>query len=136
MLAPTVLEQIQVLWHHQNVPEKAFYAYAAYGAEKRQIRTHMPNRVLYDSNEVERVKHAVPLMDFLSAYIDLRPVASGAIGLCPFHDDHTPSFGVNKEGNYWHCFAGCGSGSIVDFWMKYKNIGFRQAVNELKDLMG
>ena len=88
------------------------------------------------SNEIERVKMAVPLIDFISAYVDLRPVASGGVGRCPFHDDKNPSFGVNKEGNYWQCFSGCGSGSIIDFWMKWNGIEFSQAVKELAELLG
>jgi hypothetical protein len=59
-------------------------------------------------------------LEFVSQYVDLKPTARGAIGLCPFHDDHHPSFGVNDEGNYWHCFAGCGGGSVIDFWMKWQ----------------
>jgi DNA primase len=81
------------------------------------------------------VKNAVPLLDFINAFVDLRPVASGAVGCCPFHDDKHPSFGVNREGNFWQCFAGCGAGSIIDFWMKWKGIEFHQAVTELADLL-
>ena len=36
--------------------------------------------------------------------------------LCPFHDDHHPSFNVNEEENYWYCFACETGGSIIDFW--------------------
>jgi DNA primase len=82
------------------------------------------------------VKKAVPLVEFIEAFVGLRPVASGAVGKCPFHDDHTPSFGVNRKGNYWQCFAGCGAGSILDFWMKWKGIEFYQAVTELADILG
>ena len=135
MLAPTALEQIHILSHHQNVPETAFNAYAAYGSETRQIRSLKPSRILYDSHEVERIKAAVPLVDFLSAYIDLRPVASGAIGLCPFHDDQHYSFGVNTRHNYWHCFAGCGGGDIVNFWMKWRGLEFKPALDELEELL-
>jgi hypothetical protein len=59
----------------------------------------------------------------------------GSIGLCPFHDDEHPSFGVNDEGNYWHCFAGCGGGNVIDFWMKYRNCNFMTAVKELAEML-
>ena len=42
------------------------------------------------------------VLEFVSQYVDLKPTASGAVGLCPFHDDHHPSFGIDVEGNYWH----------------------------------
>jgi DNA primase len=46
-------------------------------------------------------------------------------------DDHHFSFSVNAEKNYWHCFAGFRGGSLIDFWMKWQGIEFRQAVKEL-----
>jgi hypothetical protein len=135
-LAPTVREQIQVLSAHKSVPESVFKAYATYELEKRERRVPRASGIIYAANEIERVKKAVPLMDFISAFVDLRPVASGAVGRCPFHDDQHPSFGVNRDGNYWQCFAGCGGGTIIDFWMKWKGIEFSQAVSELADLLG
>ena len=52
-------------------------------------------------------------------------------GLCPFHEDQHMSFSVNAERNYWHCFSGCGGGSIIDFWMKWQDCDFKTAVKEL-----
>jgi hypothetical protein len=66
---------------------------------------------------------------------DLRPTGSGPIGLCPFHDDHHPSFGVNDEGNYWNCFAGCGGGSGIDFWTKWRRCDSATAIQELADVL-
>jgi hypothetical protein len=48
----------------------------------------------------ERIKASVAVLEFVSQYVDLKPTASGAVGLCSFHDDHHPSFGVNAEGNH------------------------------------
>lgn len=66
----------------------------------------------------ERIKNAITVKDFVRHYIELN---ERNIGLCPFHADEQASFGVNEVGNYWHCFAGCGGGSVVDFWMKWRN---------------
>jgi DNA primase len=83
------------------------------------------------------LKKAVPLVEFIETFfVDLRRVASGAVGNCPFHDDPNLCFGVNREGNYWQCFAECGTGSIIDFWMKWKGIEFHQGVTELTDILG
>jgi DNA primase len=79
----------------------------------------------------ERIKTSVTVLEFVSQYVDLKPTGSGALGRCPFHDDHRPSFGVNDRENYWHCFAGCGGGSIIDFWMKRRGCDFIEAVTEL-----
>jgi DNA primase len=42
---------------------------------------------------------------------------------------------VHEKGNYWHCFAGCGGGSIIDFWMKWKKIEFGEAVHQLEEML-
>jgi len=56
-----------------------------------------------------------------------------AQGLCPFHDDHTPSLSVNFDGQRggWICFAGCGKGDLVGFHMRLKGLAFREAVRDL-----
>ena len=134
-LAPTVREQIEILSAHKTVPEDIFNEYLVSKSEKQRGR---PSRGFYEippSGELEIIKKAIPLMDFLSDFIDLRIVASGGVGHCPFHDDKHSSFGVNKEGNYWQCFAGCGAGSIIDFWMKWNGVDFPTAVRQLKEMV-
>lgn len=66
----------------------------------------------------ERLKNRISVYEFVSAYVALD---ERGVGLCPFHDDHHKSFGVNREGNYWHCWAGCGGGSLIDFMMKWRD---------------
>ena len=75
------------------------------------------------------------MLEFVSRYVDLKPTASGAVGLCPFHDDHHPSFTVNTEENYWVCFA-CGTGgSVVDFYMRWHDCDFTTAIRELAKML-
>jgi DNA primase len=83
----------------------------------------------------EKIKASVTVLEFVSQYIDLKPTPGGAIGLCPFHDDHHPSFGVNEAGNYWNCFAGCGGGSVIDFWIKWRGCDFTMAIRELAEML-
>lgn len=135
MLAPSVREQIYVLSTPQTVPEASFDAYVGYLSEKQRKRAPRSSYKAPESGFVETLKSAIPLMDFLSAFIELRPVASGAVGRCPFHNDQNPSFGVNRDGNYWQCFAGCGSGSIIDFWMKWRECTFDMAISELARML-
>jgi DNA primase len=73
--------------------------------------------------------------EFVSQFVDLKRTGIGYVGLCPFHEDHHPSFGVNVEGNYWTCFAGCGGGSLIDFWMLNEGIDFKTAVTELEQML-
>jgi hypothetical protein len=135
-LAPTVRSQIDILSSPKTVSEALLLAYGTYSMETPKKQFLKASGVSLGSSDIEKVKNAIPLLDFVSQYIELKPVASGAVGHCPFHDDQHASFGVNAKRNYWHCFAGCGGGSIIDFWMKLKNIEFPQAVNELANLLG
>ena len=131
-LAPTIREQLYALGAPETVPKAAFEAYRV-SSEPAAARTEpleAPTGKVSD-----RIKAAVSVLEFVSRYVDLKPTASGAIGVCPFHDDHHPSFGVNDEGNYWSCFAGCGGGSVIDFWIKFKGVDFTTAVTELAEML-
>ena len=75
------------------------------------------------------------VLEFGRRYVDLKPMKNGAIGRCLFHDDRRPSFGVNDAGNYWHCFTGCGGGSVIDFWMKWRGSDFAAAIAELAETL-
>ncbi|MBA3533347.1 MAG: hypothetical protein H0T73_15610, partial [Ardenticatenales bacterium] len=79
-----------------------------------------------------QIKRSVSVRSLVSRYVDLSP---SGVGYCPFHEDDCPSFAVNDAGNYWHCFAGCGGGSVIDFWMKKHKCDFRTAVAQLAHLM-
>ena len=88
----------------------------------------------------EKIKAYKTAFEFISEYVDLKPTANGAIGMCPFHEDSHPSFGVNIKENYWHCFAGCGGGSIIDFWSRWRekqgqDASFVATITELADML-
>lgn len=82
----------------------------------------------------ERLKRQISVLEFVNRYVQLD---ERNLGYCPFHDDHIKSFGVHPAQNYWHCFAGCGGGSIIDFWMKWRerqgqDSSFKATVTELR----
>lgn len=56
-----------------------------------------------------------------------------AVGICPFHDDHNPSFGVKLTSGrgYWCCYAGCGNGDVVEFHQRLTGLDFNAAVRDL-----
>lgn len=84
--------------------------------------------------DVERVRAATDLYDIVSATVTLKPSGTGTfVGLCPFHDEKTPSFSVRPSLGVWHCF-GCGAGGDVFKYVEQKeNIDFREAVELLAD---
>ena len=118
-LGRTLREQLFALQRPQVVSE------AVLKTHKDTSSSSTPKALPKRSGETtghlsERLKSRVTALEFISQYVDLKPNESGAIGLCPFHDDQHPSFGVSNAGNYWHCFAGCGGGSIIDFWSLWR----------------
>ncbi len=84
--------------------------------------------------DVEKVRATADLYDIVSATVTLRPSGTGTyMGLCPFHDEKTPSFSVRPSLGVWHCF-GCGlGGDVFGFVEHQENIDFREAVELLAD---
>ena len=63
----------------------------------------------------------------------LKPHGADLVGLCPFHDDKTPSLVITPAKNLWHCLGACQQGgSVIDWVIKQKNISFRHAVELLR----
>jgi DNA primase len=86
---------------------------------------------------VEEIREKCDLVEIISAHVALKKSGGKTFkGLCPFHNEKTPSFTVNPERQYWKCF-GCGEGgSIFDFVMKVDNLTFPQAVEQLAKKAG
>lgn len=139
-LAPTIGEQLRILSNPLTVPKTALTELVKYWEEcevkSRKTAVPVPVRTQNtgegDSPLSERIKAAVSIRDFIGQFVELS--ASGQ-GLCPFHDDHNPSFSVNEEENYWYCFACDKGGSVIDFWMMRQECEFKTAVSELAHLL-
>ena len=85
---------------------------------------------------IERVRDASDILDVVSKYVDLKKRGQNYFGLCPFHNEKTPSFSVAPAKEIFHCF-GCGTGgSTIDFIMEYEKIGFVEAVQRLGEQYG
>src|SRR5262245_8583051 len=77
------------------------------------------------------IRARISIAEFISAYVALRKAGRNYVGLCPFHSEHTPSFSVNDEGGFFHCF-GCGvGGNVFTFLTRIENISFPEAVRRL-----
>jgi DNA primase len=74
------------------------------------------------------VKQAVDIVDVIGRAVHLRRAGNRHVGLCPFHQEKTPSFHVDADSQLYHCF-GCGSGGdVLNFVMKHQNLTFADAV--------
>ncbi len=77
------------------------------------------------------VRARVSIVEVISAHIALRKAGRNYTGLCPFHGEKTPSFSVNEEGGFYHCF-GCGvGGNAFTFLSRVEGISFPEAVRRL-----
>jgi hypothetical protein len=124
-------DQIPLFFEPQTVPDKVFTEYREIGAAEPKLPEFTPKEAVGKTLS-DQIKSVVSVQEFVGEYLELSPAGRGH---CPFHDDKNRSFSVNVEKNYWHCFAGCGGGSIIDFWMKHRDLEFKPALGELAGLL-
>jgi DNA primase len=91
---------------------------------------------LISPESLERVKQTADIVEVVSAHTDLRRQGARWVGLCPFHDERTPSFSVDGQEKLYHCF-GCGvGGDVIKFVEEKDGLGFAEAVELLADRYG
>jgi len=84
----------------------------------------------------DELKSRVDIADIVGEYVDLKKRGSNIVGLCPFHTEKTPSFSVNRNGQFYHCF-GCGKGGdVFGFLMDITGMSFMEAVEHLAERTG
>ena len=87
----------------------------------------------YSQEVVDEVLANTDIVDVVSAHVHLKKQGKDYVGLCPFHNEKTPSFSVIPGKNMFYCF-GCGAGgSAITFLMKYNNCTFQEAMQDLAD---
>lgn len=87
-------------------------------------------------HKVHEVREATDILDLVSGYVTLKKRGRNHFGLCPFHQEKTPSFSVNPEKQIFHCF-GCGvGGNVFTFIMQHEGVGFPEAVKVLAQRAG
>lgn len=87
--------------------------------------------MIYSDDYIERVRAGNNIEDVISGYVRLQRKGTSYMGLCPFHNEKTPSFSVHPGRQTYHCF-GCGaSGDVFNFLMEYEKLSFQEAVRTL-----
>ncbi|MGN0165188.1 MAG: DNA primase [Lachnospiraceae bacterium] len=90
----------------------------------------------YPDEIIEEVRQRSDIVDVIGSYIKLKRTGSNYQGLCPFHNEKTPSFSVNQPKQIYKCF-GCGkAGNVITFVMEYENMSFPDALKLLADRAG
>jgi len=86
--------------------------------------------------KIEKIRTTANAVDIISEYVQLRKRGKNYVGLCPFHNEKTPSFTVSDEKQIFHCFGCHTGGNVFKFLMEYKKISFVEAVQELAEQLG
>ena len=90
----------------------------------------------YSDDVIEEVRTKNDIVDVVSQYVKLTRKGSSYFGLCPFHNEKTPSFSVTPAKQMYYCF-GCGAGgNVFNFIMEYENYTFGEALKHLADRAG
>ncbi len=88
------------------------------------------------SNAIEEIKSRCNIVDVISSVVPLKRAGSNYKGVCPFHNEKTPSFVVSETKQIFTCF-GCGAtGDVIEFVKRYYNIGFQEAIEKLAQQYG
>ena len=89
------------------------------------------------ARDIEEVKTRVNIADVIGEYVSLRPASAGSLkGLCPFHDEKSPSFNVRPAQGFYHCF-GCGEGGdVYKFIQQLDQLSFTESVEKLAARIG
>ena len=92
--------------------------------------------MFYPEDIVEEVRTKNDIVDIVSGYVKLQKKGSNYFGLCPFHNEKSPSFSVSPSKQMYYCF-GCGAGgNAITFLMEYENYSFPEALQVLADRAG
>ena len=90
----------------------------------------------YSDELIEEVRSRNDIVDVISGYVRLQKKGSSYFGLCPFHNEKTPSFSVSPGKQMYYCF-GCGAGgNVLTFVMQYENFTFQEAMQSLAERAG
>lgn len=90
----------------------------------------------FEEQQLGEIRSRLDIVSFIGRYVALKPAGRSFLGLCPFHQEKTPSFNVHREKQFFHCFGCKESGDIFDFAMKHEHLSFPEAVERLAQEAG
>jgi len=91
---------------------------------------------LYPAQFIEDLKQRVDIVDVIQQFVSLKKSGASYKGLCPFHNERTPSFTVNREKGFFHCYGCSAGGDVIKFLELHERIGFQDAVKQLAQRVG
>lgn len=101
-----------------------------------RLVTYMEVTMFYPEDLIEEIRQKNEIVDVISSYVKLQKKGSNHMGLCPFHNEKSPSFSVSAGKQMYHCF-GCGvGGNVFTFIMEYENYTFVESLKLLAERVG
>jgi DNA primase len=91
---------------------------------------------LYPQSFIDDLKHHADIVVVIQDYVSLKKTGATYKGLCPFHGEKTPSFHVNRDKGFFHCFGCSAGGDVFKFLELHEKIGFQDAVKQLAQRFG
>ena len=89
-----------------------------------------------DNITLNEIRNNLDIVDVISSYVPLTSKGKNYFGVCPFHDDHSPSMSVSREKQIFTCFSCGATGNVFKFISDYENISFIEAVKKCADMAG
>jgi len=96
----------------------------------------MNENYVISEEKINEIRSSVDIIDVISSYIPLTGKGKNFFGVCPFHDDHSPSMSVSKDRQIFKCFSCGAGGNVFTFVKDYENISFIEAVKKMADKAG
>ena len=91
---------------------------------------------MIEQKSIEHLRNSIDIADVVGAYVSLKRSGSSLVGLCPFHDDKSPSMHVSSNRGFYHCFACGAGGDAIKFVMEYEKLSYPQAIEKLASMFG
>lgn len=92
--------------------------------------------MIIPEHKIEEVRSSISIVDVISEFVQLKKRGKNYLGLCPFHQEKTPSFIVSGDKQIYHCFGCHAGGNVFKFLMDYESISFVEAVQEIAKRSG
>ncbi len=90
----------------------------------------------YEENLIEEIRERNDIVDVISSYVNLKKKGADYFGLCPFHNERTPSFSVSRNKQMFYCFGCHKGGNVYTFLMEYNRMSFYEAMEDLAGRAG
>ena len=91
---------------------------------------------MIEQKSIEHLRNSIDIADVVGAYVSLKRSGSSLVGLCPFHDDKSPSMHVSSNRGLYHCFSCGAGGDAIKFVMEYEKLSYPQAIEKLASMFG